>query len=48
MHETGIVTTNAPVQITDKGGTYRGGGFRYFVRENRFRLMGGASVVQAQ
>ena len=32
--------------ITDRDGRYRGGGFRYFVNEARFRLMGGATVVQ--
>ncbi len=43
---TGVVATDEPVWIEDETGKYRGGGFRYHVRENRFRLMGGATVVQ--
>ncbi len=46
--ETGLLYTEAPVVIREDSGTYRGGGFRYLVRENRFRLIGGASVVQEQ
>ena len=42
----GLLFTNASVQITEKAGTFRGHGFRYRVRERRFRLLGGASVVQ--
>jgi LPS export ABC transporter protein LptC len=42
----GLVTTDQPVVIQDETGTYRGGGFRYYVRENRFRLVGGAEVLQ--
>ena len=42
----GLLYTDEPVLITDETGSYRGGGFRYFVDEQRFRLMGGASVVQ--
>ncbi|HPG26970.1 MAG TPA: hypothetical protein PLW10_15135, partial [Myxococcota bacterium] len=37
----GVLYTDEPVLIVDQGGRYRGGGFRYFVRENRFRLQGG-------
>jgi LPS export ABC transporter protein LptC len=44
--DTGRVTTRAPVVIRDAFGTLRGAGFEYWVRENRFRLIGGASVVQ--
>jgi hypothetical protein len=44
--DTGRVTTRAPVVIRDAFGTLRGAGFEYWVRENRFRLLGGASVVQ--
>jgi len=44
--ETGRVTTQSPVVIRDGFGTLRGQGFEYWVRENRFRLVGGASVVQ--
>ena len=42
----GVLYTDDPVLITDQDGRYRGGGFRYFVNEARFRLMGGAQVVQ--
>lgn len=45
-HEQALVSTNRPVVIREETGTYRGGGFRYHVRENRFRLLGGATVVQ--
>lgn len=41
-----VLYTDEPVVIVDGGGSYRGGGFRYFVDEQRFRLQGGASVVQ--
>jgi hypothetical protein len=44
-HAEGLLFTDAPVLITDSAGSYRGGGFRYHVREQRFRLMGGATVV---
>jgi len=42
----GVLYTDDPVLITDEDGRYRGGGFRYFVNEARFRLEGGATVVQ--
>ncbi|MDJ0786324.1 MAG: LPS export ABC transporter periplasmic protein LptC [Myxococcota bacterium] len=45
-HEGALVTTDEPVEIRDETGTYRGGGFRYFLEENRFRMLGGASVIQ--
>ncbi len=45
VHESGLVSTNSPVEIQDETGTYRGAGFRYHVRENRFQLRG-ATVVQ--
>jgi LPS export ABC transporter protein LptC len=45
-HEDGLLYTEAPVIITEESGTYRGGGFRYLVRERRFKLLDGASVVQ--
>ncbi len=45
-HEAGMLFTNAPVMIYEDAITYRGGGFQYFVRERRFRLLGGASLVQ--
>jgi len=45
-HEEGRVSTDRPVVIRDDAGTYSGGGFDYYVREDRFRLRGGARVVQ--
>jgi len=42
----GLLYTDDPVLIQDRDGRYRGGGFRYFVREERFRLLGGATIVQ--
>jgi LPS export ABC transporter protein LptC len=42
----GLLYTDEPVLITDRDGSYRGGGFEYFVHEERFRLKGGASIVQ--
>ena len=45
-HAAGLLFTNAPVLISEDAIKYRGGGFQYFVRERRFRLLGGASVVQ--
>jgi LPS export ABC transporter protein LptC len=43
---TGRVSTRSPVVIRDAFGTARGVGFEYWIRENRFRLIGGASVEQ--
>ena len=45
-HKGGVLFTDSPVLITDSAGTFRGGGFRYIVAERRFKLLGGASVVQ--
>lgn len=45
-HEKGELSTNSPVLISEAGVSYRGGGFVYLIRENRFTLRGGASVVQ--
>ncbi len=42
----GLAFTDAPVVIEEAGGTYSGGGFRYTLRDQRFRLLGGASVVR--
>ena len=44
-HTEGVLFTEAPVLITEAGATFRGGGFRYYVRESRFSLLGGAEVV---
>jgi LPS export ABC transporter protein LptC len=48
QRESGRVSTHAPVVIRDAFGTIRGAGFEYWVRENRFRLIGGASVEQGR
>ena len=45
-HDQALVSTDQPVEIRDEAGTYRGGGFEYHVREARFRLLGGATLVQ--
>jgi LPS export ABC transporter protein LptC len=45
-HGSGLVSTNSPVEIRDETGTYRGGGFRYYIHENRFQLRGAATMVQ--
>lgn len=45
-HDKGLVETDAGVVIHDDTGTYRGGGFSYWVRENRFMLRRAATVVQ--
>lgn len=45
-HRQGLAFTDAPVLVEEAAGTYRGGGFRYQVREQRFRFIGGASLVR--
>jgi len=45
-HATGVASTDAPVEIEEAGGKYKGGGFRYQVKEQRFRLLGGATMVR--
>jgi len=42
----GLAYTDAPVRVEEQGGIYKGGGFRYYVREQRFRFVGGASLVR--
>ena len=44
-HAAGLVRTEAPVEIRDSIGLYRGAGFEYHVREARFRILGGAKVT---
>ena len=39
-----LAYTDAPVEIEDETGRLSGGGFRYLVKEGRFRLLGGATV----
>jgi LPS export ABC transporter protein LptC len=45
-HERALLYTDAPVVMRDDTGTFRGDGFRYYVKERRFRLLGNVSVVQ--
>ncbi len=45
-HAKGELSADTPVVITESGVSYRGGGFRYLIREGHFSLRGGASVVQ--
>ncbi len=47
-HARGVVSSDAPVEIRDDAAEYRGGGFEYWVRENRLRLTGGASIQQGE
>lgn len=42
----GVLYSDAPVVIRDAGGVYRGGGFRFDIRERRFRLLAGTRVVR--
>ena len=42
----GVAYTDAPVMIEEAGGTYSGGGFRYTLRDQRFKLLRGASMVR--
>ena len=45
-HEEGLVFTDAPVEVTDARGRFRGDGFRYHVDERRFELIGNVRVEQ--
>jgi LPS export ABC transporter protein LptC len=45
-HERALLYTDAPVVVRDDTGVFRGDGFRYHVKERRFRLLGNVSVVQ--
>jgi LPS export ABC transporter protein LptC len=47
-HARGLVSSDAPVALRDEVGTYQGGGFEYWVRENRIRLTGGARIEQSE
>jgi LPS export ABC transporter protein LptC len=46
-HERELLYTDAPVTMQDDTGTFRGGGFRYHVKQRRFRLLGNVSLEQA-
>lgn len=41
-----LISTDVPVLLTEVTGTLRGGGFQYWVREGRFQLTGGATLLQ--
>jgi LPS export ABC transporter protein LptC len=45
-HEAGLLYTDAPVQMIDRRGSFRGDGFRYHVQERRFELLGNVRVEQ--
>jgi LPS export ABC transporter protein LptC len=45
-HEQALLYTDAPVTMEDDTGTFRGDGFRYHVKQRRFRLLGNVSLVQ--
>lgn len=42
----GLASTDAPVEISDGGQIFRGGGLRYQVREERLRLLSGTRVQE--
>jgi LPS export ABC transporter protein LptC len=46
VHEQGLLYTDAPVEMNDAHGSYRGNGFRYHVHERRFELLGNVRVEQ--
>ena len=45
-HAEGVLSTDAPVEMDDGSGSFRGDGFRYHIREKRFRLLGNVRVEQ--
>jgi LPS export ABC transporter protein LptC len=47
-HEAGLLHTAAPVVMMDPTGTFRGDGFRYYVHERKFQLLGNVFVEQNQ
>jgi LPS export ABC transporter protein LptC len=46
-HEAALLLTDAPVRVVDQAGTFQGDGFRYYIEERRFQLLGNVSVEQA-
>jgi len=46
-HADALLSTDAPVEMQDTTGVFRGDGFRYLVKERRFRLLGNVSLIQA-
>ncbi|MEE2677711.1 MAG: LPS export ABC transporter periplasmic protein LptC [Myxococcota bacterium] len=47
-HERALLYTDAPVVMQDDTGRFRGDGFRYFVKQGRFRLLGNVSLEQVR
>ena len=47
-HEKALLLTDAPVRVVEAGGTFRGDGFRYYIDEQRFELIGNVIVVQGR
>ena len=45
-HDEGLLSSDERVVIVDETGSFEGDGFRYHVREKRFRLLGNVRVVQ--
>jgi LPS export ABC transporter protein LptC len=45
-HEAGLLFTDAPVEMHDRRGSFRGDGFRYHVHDRRFELLGNVRVEQ--
>lgn len=45
-HESGILSSEDRVLMVDDSGSFEGDGFRYHVRDRRFRLLGNVRVVQ--
>ena len=45
-HDRELLYTDAPVVLSESGTRLRGGGFRYLIRERRFTITGGASLVR--
>jgi LPS export ABC transporter protein LptC len=46
-HEAALLLTDASVRVVDQAGTFQGDGFRYYIDERRFQLLGNVSVEQA-
>jgi LPS export ABC transporter protein LptC len=47
-HAQGVLFSDAPVRMIDDSGSFRGDGFRYQVRDRRFKLLGNVRVEQIQ
>lgn len=47
-HEAELLYTTAPIQMNDDTGSFRADGFRYYVNERRFEMLGNVSVEQNQ